>query len=42
MMERQTARDLDQELLILFDACVHGAIDRRGFLDKEASTPSAA
>jgi carboxymethylenebutenolidase len=28
-----TAQDFDQELLILFDAYVHGAIDRRGFLD---------
>ena len=34
MMERKTAHDFDQELLILFDAYVHGAIDRRGFLDK--------
>ena len=33
-MERKTATDFDQELLILFDAYVHGAIDRRGFLDK--------
>jgi carboxymethylenebutenolidase len=33
-MERKTAEDFDQELLILFDAYVHGAIDRRGFLDK--------
>jgi carboxymethylenebutenolidase len=33
-MERKTAHDFDQELLILFDAYVHGAIDRRGFLDK--------
>jgi carboxymethylenebutenolidase len=33
-MERKTAADYDQELLILFDAYVHGAIDRRGFLDK--------
>jgi carboxymethylenebutenolidase len=33
-MERKTAQDFDQELLILFDAYVHGAIDRRGFLDK--------
>lgn len=32
-MPRQTAQDFDQELLILFDAYVHGAIDRRGFLD---------
>ena len=29
-----TAKDFDPELLILFDAYVHGAIDRRGFLDK--------
>ena len=33
-MERKTTADFDQELLILFDAYVHGAIDRRGFLDK--------
>ena len=33
-MQRKTAHDFDQELLILFDAYVHGAIDRRGFLDK--------
>jgi carboxymethylenebutenolidase len=33
-MERLKASDFDQELLILFDAYVHGAIDRRGFLDK--------
>lgn len=32
-MKRQTAQDFDQELLILFDAYVHGAIDRRGFLE---------
>ena len=35
-MERKTAHEFDQELLILFDAYVHGAIDRRGFLDKAA------
>ena len=35
-MERQSAHDFDQELLSLFDAYVHGAIDRRGFLDKAA------
>jgi carboxymethylenebutenolidase len=35
-MERKTAHDFDQELLGLFDAYVHGAIDRRGFLDKAA------
>ena len=33
-MQRKTAHDFDQELLILFDAYVHGALDRRGFLDK--------
>ena len=33
-MERKTAADFDQELLILFDAYVHGDLDRRGFLDK--------
>jgi carboxymethylenebutenolidase len=32
-MERKTAQDFDQELLILFDAYVHGSIDRRGFLE---------
>ena len=31
---RLTAQDFDQELLILFDAYVHGAVDRRGFLEK--------
>jgi carboxymethylenebutenolidase len=35
-MERKTAHDFDQEVLILFDAYVHGALDRRGFLDKAA------
>lgn len=33
-MERKTAKDFDPEVLILFDAYVHGAIDRRGFLGK--------
>jgi len=33
-MERKTAHDFDQELLALFDAYVHGHVDRRGFLDK--------
>lgn len=32
-MNRLTAADFDQELLILFDAYVHGDIDRRGFLE---------
>lgn len=31
---RLTAQDFDQELLILFDAYVHGGIDRRGFLER--------
>jgi carboxymethylenebutenolidase len=35
-MQRKTAHDYDQELLVLFDAYVHGALDRRGFLDKAA------
>jgi carboxymethylenebutenolidase len=34
MPPRLTAADFDQELLILFDAYVHGGLDRRGFLDK--------
>lgn len=32
MSTRLTAQDFDQELLILFDAYVHGDLDRRGFL----------
>jgi carboxymethylenebutenolidase len=32
MPQRLTAQDFDQELLILFDAYVHGDLDRRGFL----------
>jgi len=35
-MERKTAHDFDQDLLVLFDAYVHGALDRRGFLDQAA------
>ena len=35
-MTRKTAHDFDQDLLILFDAYVHGGIDRRTFLDKAA------
>ena len=35
-MDMKTAQDFDPELLILFDAYVHGAIDRRGFLDRAA------
>src|SRR5262245_52775800 len=33
-MSRKTAHDFDQDLLVLFDAYVHGAIDRRAFLDR--------
>src|SRR5690242_18423515 len=33
-MKRKTAHDFDQDLLILFDAYVHGIIDRRSFLDQ--------
>jgi carboxymethylenebutenolidase len=33
-MDRKTAHDFDQDLLILFDAYVHGDIDRRTFLDR--------
>lgn len=33
-MPRLTAADFDQELLILFDAYVHGGIDRRSFLER--------
>ncbi len=35
-MERKKASEFDQELLNLFDKYVHGAIDRRGFLDGAA------
>jgi carboxymethylenebutenolidase len=35
-MERKTAEDFDPELLVLFDAYVHGDVDRRGFLDRAA------
>ena len=34
--EMKRAEDFDQDLLLLFDAYVHGDIDRRGFLDKAA------
>ncbi len=36
MAEMKRAEDFDQDLLILFDAYVHGDIDRRGFLEKAA------
>ncbi|MGE0816847.1 MAG: dienelactone hydrolase family protein [Vicinamibacterales bacterium] len=35
-MPRKTAADFEPEVLILFDAYVHGALDRRGFLDRAA------
>ena len=38
---RLTAHDFDQELLILFDAYVHGGIDRRGFLEGAAKFATA-
>ena len=34
MPTRLTAQDFNQELLILFDAYVHGDLDRRGFLSQ--------
>ena len=41
-MRRLTAQDFDQELLILFDAYVHGTIDRRGFLDRAQKFATAS
>ena len=35
-MERKAAHDFDPDLLVLFDAYVHAALDRRGFLEKAA------
>lgn len=35
-MPTTTAHDYDQDLLTLFDAYVHGHLDRRGFLDRAA------
>jgi carboxymethylenebutenolidase len=35
-MELKRAEDFDPELLILFDAYVHGDIDRRAFIDRAA------
>lgn len=35
-MPRLTVSDLDQALLILFDADAHGDLDRQGFLDGAA------
>ena len=33
-MDRKTTADFDPDLLVLFDAYVHGHVDRRGFLDR--------
>src|SRR5262245_62097521 len=41
-MERKTAADFDQDLLLLFDAYVHGDIDRRGFLERASKFAAAA
>ncbi|MEO6016863.1 MAG: dienelactone hydrolase family protein, partial [Polaromonas sp.] len=41
-MNRKTSQDFDQELLILFDAYVHGTIDRRGFLDRAQKFATAS
>lgn len=35
-MPQKTAADFDPNVLLLFDAYVHGALDRRGFLDRAA------
>ena len=40
-MERKTANDFDQGLLNLFDQYVHGALDRRGFLERATKYASA-
>jgi carboxymethylenebutenolidase len=40
-MDRKTANDFDPDVLILFDAYVHGAIDRRGFLRKASKYATA-
>jgi carboxymethylenebutenolidase len=40
-MERKQASDFDPDVLILFDAYVHGAIDRRGFLHKASKYATA-
>ena len=42
MPPRLTAQDFDQELLILFDAYVHGGIDRRGFLERAQKFATAS
>jgi carboxymethylenebutenolidase len=40
-MERKTAKDFDQGLLNLFDQYVHGALDRRAFLERATKYASA-
>ena len=40
-MDRKKASDFDQQLLNIFDEYVHGAIDRRGFLDRAARFAAA-
>ena len=40
-MDRKKASDFDQEILNIFDEYVHGAIDRRGFLDRAARFAAA-
>src|ERR671929_1367158 len=40
-MVRKTAKDFDQGLLNLFDQYVHGAIDRRAFLERATKYASA-
>ncbi len=40
-MQRRQASEFDQELLNIFDQYVHGAIDRRGFLDRAARFAAA-
>jgi carboxymethylenebutenolidase len=40
-MERKKASDFEPDVLILFDAYVHGAIDRRGFLHKASKYATA-
>ena len=42
MKPRLAASDFDQDLLILFDAYVHGALDRRCFLNKAQKFAKAA
>src|SRR5690242_19868848 len=40
-MERKRAEDFHPDILVLFDAYVHGDIDRRGFLEKAAKFAGA-